>query len=85
MRFYMARRPVMALLASLTSYAIFLAEFGEDLARRVGPALCDVLQTLAQPFFGVGVRSEIQQALIGGERFERGAGGVLAGGGELRG
>ena len=45
--------------ASLTSYAIFLTEFGKDFAGGASAALGYVFQALTKIFFGVGQGSDI--------------------------
>jgi hypothetical protein len=60
--------------ASLTSYAIFLTEFGEDFASGASAALGYVVQALTKTFFGVGQGGEIEETLVGGGVLDDGLG-----------
>lgn len=71
--------------ASLTSYAVFLAQFCKSLAGRASSALGNVLQPLAKTFFWINLGSEVEQALLGSEGFGGGVGWVLSGSDELSG
>jgi len=59
------RRSLIARVESLTSYAIFLTEFGEDFAGGACAALCYVFQSLTKAFFRIGKCGEVEEALVG--------------------
>src|ERR1035441_9413472 len=62
----MWRRSLRARRVSLTSYAIFLAEFGEDFARRACASFGDVFEPLAESLFRIGKSGKIKQSLVSG-------------------
>jgi hypothetical protein len=70
----MWRRSVTARRVSLTSYAIFLAEFGEDFAGRTCAAFGDILQPLAESLFWINLGGEVEEALVFGGVLEDGLG-----------
>jgi hypothetical protein len=75
----------------LTRYAILLSRLGEDFFGRIDAACGYVLTALTDGFFDAGFSGEVEETLVvfcelgDVEGFEGGAGGVLAGGGELGG